>query len=77
MIIVDRIENELAVCEIDGVMINIALSKISPGVQEGDVLIDTGDGVCYTIDIAETNQRKIDINKRFTRLKAKNKPLHY
>jgi len=73
MIIVDRIENGIAVCEIDGAMIEIALSKISSDVKEGDVLANTGDGESYTIDIATTKQRKEDINKRFERLKARNK----
>jgi hypothetical protein len=72
MIIVDRIENGLAVCEIDGTMKNIPVSKISPGVHEGDVLIDTNEGT-FTIDTEKTAQRKADITKRFEHLKAKHK----
>jgi len=73
MIIVDRIENGLAVCEIDGVMQDIPLSKISSGVHEGDVLIDEGNGSFYSIDVATTAQRRADIAKLFERLKARNK----
>jgi len=73
MIIVDRIENEIAVCEIDGVISNIALSKISNGVCEGDVLVDNKERTFYTIDRAKTEQRKAKITKQFERLKAKNK----
>jgi len=74
MIIVDRIENDKAVCEINGESIkNISLSKISNGVREGDVLIDNnGDGSFYIIDLAKTKQRKGNIKERFERLKAKN-----
>jgi hypothetical protein len=72
MIIVDRIENEIAVCEINDKMIGIPLSKISNGVREGDVIIDSnGDGSFYTIDAATTKQRKTDITARFERLKAR------
>ncbi len=74
MIIVDRIENGVAVCEIEGVMLDIPLSKISSGVCEGDVLIDiSGEGTDYLVDTAKTKQRRADITKRFEHLKAKNK----
>ena len=74
MIIVDRIENDKAVCEIDGkLMKNISLSKISDNVREGDILIDNNnDGSFYIIDVVKTKQRKEDITKRFERLKARN-----
>ncbi|MDR0372123.1 MAG: DUF3006 domain-containing protein [Nitrososphaerota archaeon] len=73
MIIVDRLENGIAVCEIEGIMTNVSLTKISKGVREGDVLIDMGEGSFYTIDVAKTAQRKADIAKRFERLKARSK----
>jgi len=74
MIIVDRIENGVAVCEIDGTMLDIPLSKISAGICEGDVLIDhSGDGTFYSVDTAKTKQRRAEITKRFEHLKAKNK----
>jgi hypothetical protein len=74
MIIVDRIENKLAVCEIDDKMIDIPLSKISKTVKEGDVLIDENrDGTFYTVDTAKTAQRRAEITEMFERLKAKSK----
>ena len=73
MIIVDRIENGKAVCEINGEVVkNISLSKISDDVCEGDVLMDkNGDGSFYIIDIVKTKERKEDINERFKRLKIR------
>jgi len=75
MIIVDRIENNKAVCEINGeITKDISLSKISNDVREGDVLIDNnGDGTFYIIDVVKTKQLKEDITKRFENLKARNK----
>ncbi|MDR0318963.1 MAG: DUF3006 domain-containing protein [Nitrososphaerota archaeon] len=74
MIIVDRIENNIAICEINGKTTKgISLSKLSSNVREGDVLVDNnGDGSFYTIDSEKTKQRKVDIAKRFERLKARN-----
>ncbi|MDR2708115.1 MAG: DUF3006 domain-containing protein [Nitrososphaerota archaeon] len=74
MIIVDRIESDIAVCEINGETTkNIPLSKIIGDVHEGDVLIDNnGDGSSYTVDVEKTKQRKMDITERFERLKARN-----
>jgi hypothetical protein len=74
MIIVDRIENGIAVCEINGKLTeDIPLSKISTGVREGDVLIDdNNNGSFYTIDVETTKQRKANITERFERLKARN-----
>lgn len=72
MIIIDRIENGLAVCEIDGEMKDIPLSKISGNAREGDVLIDRGDGAFFTADASETARRKAVISERFERLKARN-----
>ena len=74
MIIVDRIENGIAVCEINGkITEDIPLSKISNDVHEGDVLIDnSGDGSFYIVDVETTKQRKVGITERFERLKTKN-----
>ena len=74
MIIVDRIEDELAICEIDDdKMVDIPLSKISKGVREGDVLIaEKGDGTFYTVDVVKTEQRRTEIIELFERVKAKN-----
>jgi 6-phosphogluconate dehydrogenase len=72
MIVVDRIEGDIAVCEIDGTMVDVPLSKISGCVNEGDMLIDNGSGL-YTIDTAATEQRKAEIIDLFESLKAKKK----
>ena len=57
-LVVDRIEDEIAVCEnrANGVMINIQLSKLPEGVREGSV-IKYFDGK-YRIDSEE--QRNIE-----------------
>jgi hypothetical protein len=39
MIVVDRIEGEVAVVEIAGVTTDIPLSELPPGVKEGDQLV--------------------------------------
>ena len=71
MMIIDRIENGIAVCEADGVMMDIPLSRISGGAREGDVLRDKGDGSFLTVDPLATEGRRAAINERFARLKAK------
>jgi len=70
MIIVDRIEEGLAVCEIDGATVDIPLSEISGKPREGDVLIATADGA-YTVDTDEAERRRSDISAQFERLKAR------
>ena len=71
MIIIDRIENGIALCEIDGEMQDIPLSRISGNAREGDVLIENGDGSFLTIDVSATAQRRAAIAERFERLKAR------
>ena len=44
MLIVDRIEAPLAVCEGDGGQVEIPLSELPETVREGDVLIRTEEG---------------------------------
>ena len=68
-LIVDRIENGVAVCETDGVMVDIPLAKINGGVREGDILRE--DGALYTVTPEETEQRRTAIKERFERLKAR------
>ncbi|MCL2615886.1 MAG: DUF3006 domain-containing protein [Dehalococcoidia bacterium] len=72
MIIVDRIEGDIVVCEIDGVMTEVPLSKMSGRVREGDMLTDNGNGL-FTVDAAGTAQRRAAISDRFERLKARQK----
>jgi len=74
MIIVDRIINAIAVCEIDGAGIaDIPVSSISGDVREGSVLIEAGDKLRYIVDEEETRRRRTDITERFNRLKARGK----
>lgn len=70
-LIVDRIEGAVAVCELNGTMIDIPLTKISAGVREGDILCEDGD--LYTVAKEETARRRTAISDRFERLKARPK----
>lgn len=67
MIIVDRIEGALAVCEMDDKsMQNIALSELPAGIKEGDVLaVDNG---TYVIDAKQTKERSERIAQKMNRL---------
>ena len=67
MIIVDRIEGALAVCEMDDKsMQNIALSELPVGVKEGDVLaVENG---TYVIDAKQTKERSEHIAQKMNRL---------
>lgn len=67
MIIVDRIEGALAVCEMDDKsMQNIALSELPVGVKEGDVLaVENG---TYVIDAKQTKERSERIAQKMNRL---------
>ena len=69
--IVDRIEGEVAVCEVNGTTIDIPLTKINAGVHEGDILYE--DGPMYVVAKEETDQRRTAITERFARLKARPK----
>lgn len=55
---VDRIENDIAVCENEkGVFINIDIQDLPSNVREGSVLIKT-DNNTYVVDEKETLKRK-------------------
>lgn len=69
MIIVDRIENGIAICEIENEFREIALENISGSVCEGAVLIKTDDK--YIVDEDSTSQRKKDIFEKQRRLFSK------
>ena len=73
MIIIDRIEGDIAVCEVDGVMQDIPLSFIAKGAKEGDMLIQNEDSLLLIPDISATEMRKASIDERFERLKARKK----
>lgn len=71
MIIVDRIENGIAVCECDGSIVVIALSEITGKVREGDILCAKENGVGYAIDSVATSTRRNVIQDRFDRIKTR------
>jgi hypothetical protein len=70
-IIIDRIENGLAVCEQDGKTVDISIAKIGGSVREGDILRENDDGTGYLVAKEETEQRRADIKARFERLKER------
>ena len=64
MIIIDRFEEEFAVCEKDGeVFEKIPRSLISKSAAEGDVIV-LSDGI-YVTDKAKTEKRKKEISDKF------------
>lgn len=69
MIIIDRIENGFAVCEIDNEFTEISLLDISGNVREGAVLIKTDDK--YVVDEDNTSKRKKDLFEKQRRLFSK------
>jgi len=72
-IIVDRIENGLAICETGDRLVDIPLAQISGAVREGDILREMENGAGYIVSAEETAQRRAAIQNRFDRLKARNK----
>lgn len=61
MLVVERIENDLAVCELSGgdnsmTQLVIKLSGLPDGVKSGDVLVKMNDG--YAVDREETKKRR-------------------
>lgn len=66
MIIVDRIENSIAVCEDNGTYINIPKEKIFGNLREGAILTKTIDG--YTVAEDQTEMRKKEIFQKQNKL---------
>ncbi len=55
--IIDRIENNIAVCELEnGEMLDVKISALPKGIREGDV-------INLSVDETETNERKERIDK--------------
>ena len=55
--IIDRIENNIAVCELEnGEMLDVKISALPKGIKEGDV-------IKLSVDEIETNERKERIDK--------------
>lgn len=68
MIVIDRIEKNVAVCEMeDQSMINIPLAKLPPACREGSCLEADGNGT-YVLLEEETARRKKQMEERFLRL---------
>lgn len=68
MIVIDRIEKNVAVCEMeDQSMINIPLTKLPPDCREGSCLEADGNGT-YVLLEEETVRRKKQMEERFLRL---------
>jgi hypothetical protein len=60
--IVDRIEENIAVCENEDMTFSeINVSLLPRGVKDGDCIIEEN-GV-YTIDVSETEKRKAEVDK--------------
>ncbi len=59
MLIIDRIEGNIAIVETENGHLDISLSAIIGNPKEGDVLSKKGEG--YIIDKAETTSRKSKI----------------
>lgn len=71
MIVVERIEEQLAVLEIfneSGIAARktIRLSALPAAVSEGDVLIETSEG--YAVDTVETQRRRLEAIARLRHL---------
>jgi len=73
LIIIDRIENGIAACELESLEIRmISLEELPSGVSEGDCLwLEDGR---YAIDPDETNRRRESNAALFRRLMGKKSP---
>lgn len=69
MTIIDRFENNKAVLETDGGMIEIERSQLPENAREGDVIIENN-GV-WSVDIPETEKRRSDMRELMKRLMKK------
>ena len=66
MMIVDRIEEETAVCEDGEVRMELSLSQLPAEVREGDVLVSGPEG--WQIDRQATEARRTAMIRRSRRL---------
>lgn len=70
MIILDRLEETLAVLETDDGMVNVPRELLPADVREGDVLRQTADGT-YITDAAATQARREKLLARTRRMTGK------
>ena len=68
MMILERIEGDVAVIEEGENLIHLPLSALPDGVKEGDILL-VKDGR-YTVAVNDTHMRRQCLLRRFARLKA-------
>lgn len=69
MIVVDRIENGIAICELDNEFTQIPLESISGNVSEGVVLIKEDNK--YIVDLERTDLRRKEIFEKQRKLFSK------
>ena len=69
MTIIDRFENNKAILETDGGMIEIERSQLPENAREGDVIIENN-GV-WSVDVPETEKRRSDMRELMKRLMKK------
>lgn len=67
MLIIDRFEDSIAVCENGNKLEKIPISLIDPDAREGDV-INIGEDGLYHLDREETDRRKANILKLLNNL---------
>jgi CRISPR/Cas system CMR subunit Cmr4 (Cas7 group RAMP superfamily) len=73
--IIDRIENDMAVCENlkSGEKLEIAMTSIQKSAKEGVVIKKDGD--IYIVDINLTKQRRVELTARLDKLFKKHNSL--
>lgn len=69
MTIVDRLENNIAVLETDGGMIEVERSQLPENVREGDILTENN-GV-WSVDVEATEKRRTEMRELMKRLMKK------
>lgn len=69
MTVIDRFENDIAVLETDGGIVEVERSKIPQNAREGDVLAENN-GV-WVVDVCGTEKRRADIREMMKRLMKK------
>lgn len=68
--VVDRFEGEYAVIETKDGMVNVHISQLDENIREGDCVV-LKDGR-YTVDTAETSERRTKMAQRLRRLMGEN-----
>ena len=69
MTIIDRFENNIAVLETDGGMIEIERSQLPENAREGDVI--TENNGLWSVDVPATEKRRSDMRELMKRLMKK------